>query len=67
MKITMDILANGKTTKSKERVVTFTPMVKNTTGNGQETKSLEMEHTNIKMEIFTSEDGRMTEDQDKEK
>ena len=58
---------NGKTTKSKVKAATSIQTVKNTTGNGPEIKNLETAHTSTRMEMFILEDGRMTEDLEKER
>ena len=65
MRTITDILANGKTTRSKVKVVTFIRTVRSTTGNGQEIKSLEMAHTSTRMEMCILEGGRMTDDREK--
>jgi hypothetical protein len=66
-RITMDIRVNGKIIKSKVKDVTSTPMDRNTMGIGAEIKNPAMALINIRMVMFTSEGGRMIDDQAKAK
>lgn len=67
LKKVMDILVNGRITKNKEKDAIFTQINNNMMVNGLVIKNLVMAHINIKMEIYILEDGRMIEDQEKEK
>ena len=58
---------SGKITKNREKAAIFTRMEKNTMVNGPEIKNLETAHTSTRMEMFILEDGRMTEDPEKER
>lgn len=66
-RIIMDIRVNGKIIKSKAKAVISTLMGRNMMGIGAETRNQAMARTNIRMAMFTSEDGRTIEDRAKAK
>ncbi len=63
----MGILGNGKITRKKERVAIYIPMDKNMMENGHGTKNQEMVLISTRMVTFSLEDGKMIEDQVREK